>query len=101
MINVYINYPVPHVTIHHEANLHLNENAAHRWCTINTNTLSPELLKFTRGEYKFSAVAGLNGLWLKIDLDDEEFEEAVVAHIMRILATQHRPFVGIPINHHG
>lgn len=105
MINVYINYPQPHATIHRDPNcgfIHrrLQGNFTRRQEDISQQTLSSIVRKFDTGEIQFRASAGLNGIWLRIDLADEPSEIAVVDHILKVLGIRYTPFRGVvPIIH--
>ena len=104
MIKVYINYPHHCVTIHHNMNcnlMNMHPNLeTRRFVSINLDNLGGELKRFSSGEFRFASIAGLNGLWLCIDLGDDEFEAQVAAFILRQLSSKYTPFRSITPNIH-
>jgi hypothetical protein len=36
-------------------------------------------------------------MWLEIDLQDEEFEDAVVHYVLRLLGSDYKPFADVPV----
>ena len=96
MIKAYINYPNPHVAIHCDLGDPMID--AHRGAgirretNINLHNLSEKLNEFVQGKVKFAAEAGLNGMWLNIDLGDREFEISVVNFVTRQLGHSYIPF---------
>ncbi|MEN6453116.1 MAG: hypothetical protein ABFD10_02590 [Prolixibacteraceae bacterium] len=67
---------------------------------INLENLSDSLHKFKNKEVDFRAEAGWNGLWLKIDLGDIDFEMAVAARIMKYLGERYTPLANLTPNIH-
>lgn len=99
MINVYINHPNPHITIHQSTNcglIHAHKSAAEsRTVKIEISNLSDELAKFVEGEHKFNASKEFNDMWLEVSLDDLAFEIAVVLFIVAQLGKVYKPFKGM------
>ena len=99
MINVYINHPNPHITIHQSSEcglIHAHKSAAEaRTINIDISNLSQELTKFIDGEHKFNSSAEFNDMWLEINLDDLAFEIAVVLFIVAHLGKIYKQFKGM------
>lgn len=103
MINVYVNYPNTHITIHEDLSCNSvkqQRKDGQRHIEIKHSTLSDELLKFARKEYQFASEAEFNDMWLAVDLDDPKFEESVVDHILLLLAKHYKPFRGVIPDEH-
>ncbi len=99
MINVYINHPNPHITIHQNSDcglIHAHKSAAEsRTVKLLISNLSQELEKFIEGEYKFNATKEFNDMWLEISLGDLAFEIAVVLFIVAQLGKSYKQFKGM------
>jgi len=64
-----------------------------RRCRIDATTISAELGRFLSGEYRFAATPEFNDMWLEIDLQGAEFEEAELDYIHRVLGQQYKRFL--------
>ena len=67
MASIYINYPHPHVAVHHDSQCGFTkrEGTSKRRKTIETALDGIRLIRAIEAKkIKFSAVAGLNGLWV-------------------------------------
>ncbi|PKN98036.1 MAG: hypothetical protein CVU42_14030 [Chloroflexi bacterium HGW-Chloroflexi-4] len=99
MINVYINLPNPHITIHQSFDcglIHAHKSAAEsRTIRIEISNLSTELSKFVDGEHKFNASKEFNDMWLEVHLGDLAFEIAVVLFIVAQLGKVYKQFQGM------
>ncbi|MBA3072404.1 MAG: hypothetical protein FP831_02310 [Anaerolineae bacterium] len=99
MINVYLNHPNPHITIHQNSDcglIHAHKSAAEsRTIKIEISNLSQELSRFVEGEYKFNASKEFNDMWLKVSLGDLAFEIAVVLFIVTQLGKVYKQFKGM------
>ncbi len=103
MLLVYINYPVPHMTLHHDPNcstFRMSKKPNQRILLINNQTISSELGKFSQAQYRFGATKELNDMWLKIDFGDEEFEHAVARHIHKLIGQHYEPLSRKPPQEH-
>lgn len=94
MTSVYINYPNPHLSVRH--GISVDERIRHmkderRVVRINSLNVSEALAPFIAKKVDFSATKELNDLWLEIDFGDEEFEEALVRYVQRLLGRRYRP----------
>jgi hypothetical protein len=99
MINVYINHPNPHITIHQNSDcglIHAHKSAAEsRTVKIELSNLSQELTRFVEGEHIFNASKEFNDMWLEIALGDLAFEIAVVLFIVQQLGKTYKIFKGM------
>ena len=99
MINVYINHPNPHITIHQNSDcglIHAHKSAAEaRTIRIGLSNLSEELAKFVEGKHKFNSTAEFNDMWLEISFGDLAFEIAVVLFIVAQLGKTYKQFKGM------
>lgn len=103
MFWAYINYPVPHATIHRAMDCqqimcHHKPNA--RIVTLNPATLSAELKKFQNKHYRFAANSELNDMWLKVDFPDRETGNGVVQDVLYYLGQHYRPLLTAKIAMH-
>jgi hypothetical protein len=99
MINVYINHPNPHITIHQSSDcglIHAHKSEAEsRKVKLGIANLSQELPRFVEGEHKFNATKEFNDMWLEIDLGDLAFEIATILFIVQQLGKVYKPFKGM------
>jgi hypothetical protein len=103
MIAAYINYPNPHVTVHAAAEcarIQQHRKTQQRVLKLTASTLSSELERCESKHYPFGADQSTNDMWLHVDFGDPEFERAVVAHILRILASHYRRFARVVVDEH-
>jgi hypothetical protein len=103
MIYVYINYPNPHATIHHNSNCQSIRQAnkqGQRTAIINVATISNELSQFAQRRYTFGANSAQNDIWLEIDFQDIGFETAVAAYILTLIAQHYTPLRGVQLQPH-
>lgn len=103
MIHVYVNYPNPHATIHHDSNCQSIRQAnkqGQRTVRLNLATISSELNMFADKEYTFAANPSQNDMWLEIDFQNTAFETAVVAYILNLIARYYSPFRGVQLQPH-
>jgi hypothetical protein len=94
MLHVYIDYPVPHMTIHGDPAcryIRLFAVRKQRTSKITLKTLSQELERFADKTYKFAAGAHLDDIWLEIDLNDTAFERAVAEYVLKLIGHHYRP----------
>ena len=98
MINAYINYPNPHVTVHQDSGcgqIRSHLKSIQRRIKINVATISDELIKFQNNNYHFGSNPETNDIWLEIDFQDSTFEMAVLEHIIRQLGSHYSPLANI------
>jgi hypothetical protein len=99
MINVYINHPNPHITIHQSSEcglIHSHKSATEaRTIKIEISNLSQELTRFVEGDHKFTSTSEFNDMWLELSLGDLAFEIAVVLFIVQQLGKTYKSFKGM------
>lgn len=103
MLQVYINYPKPHFSIHGDSSCNFimnHQKSDQRNIKINIDTFSTEIKKFKTKKYRFAAKSALNDMWMIIDFDDIAFEKSVVILIHHILSEHYSPFKDCPIDNH-
>ena len=96
MIKAYFNHTKVHVYIHRNINCGYTtmnrDQGKRREIKINRSNLNIELSKFANNEYVFKQKAGFHGLWVHIDLADQETEIETVQKIHKILKNIYRKF---------
>jgi len=103
MINVYINYPNPHIAIHRDptcGTIRQHNKSQQRIFNINPSSLGDILIKFINQEVPFAPQAGINDLWLDINLSNEEQERSVVVVIQALIGQRYGPLANVIINNH-
>ncbi len=93
MTRAYINYPNPHMLLHRNDNcgeVGKNQKVNQRNLTIHSNSLSQYLGEF-RHQLKFGSHANENDVWLTLDFEDAQFEEAVARHLLHLLGLRYKP----------
>ena len=102
-MQVYINYPNPHFTIHRDSScqqIQMHRKDGQRTIKINPVTLKDVLSQFINNAYDFKSQAQLNDLWFDISLSSPEQEIGVVHVIQAILGQRYKPLGGAPITEH-
>jgi hypothetical protein len=90
----YINYPNPHFTIHRDPNcpmIQMHHAVDQRKYEVKMENLGNFLLKFIDNEIDFAAHRGMNDIWIKVELDMPEQENAII-YVIRNLAATVRDF---------
>jgi hypothetical protein len=103
MIKAYINYPNPHITVHSDSacgNIKSQNKPDQRYCRINSRTISDELKKFQKHEYRFGATPSNNDIWLEIDFENQAFEMAIVEYVCHLLGKHYSPFARVKPERH-
>ncbi|PRY35971.1 hypothetical protein CLV58_11399 [Spirosoma oryzae] len=94
MQTVYINYPEPHITRYTNVDsrqIRKHGKEEQRYIRITHTTLSEELSKFKRRVYKFGSKKAINDMYIDLDLNDPEFELAVLKHIQQLIGKHYKP----------
>lgn len=93
MIKAHVSSADARVTIHNNPNCasaRITVSQDHRTALLNTDSLSSELRRFRDNEYRFLAKAGMNDMWIILDFQDPEFENALARHLKRLVAKGHK-----------
>jgi len=102
-MQVYLNYPNPHITIHKDAScgqIHMHKKQDQRHISVNSITLRFVLNDFINDKYIFKAEKQFNDLWLEISLDTPEQEMGLVYVIQAIIGQRYSPFSDAPVSVH-
>lgn len=86
MIKAYINFNEPSIIVHRsglcdQAKVGPDEKIRH--VLINQSALSRELDRFRSGKHQFSEELYLNDMWLIFDLEDSDFEMALLVYLQK------------------
>ena len=103
MLMVYMNYPAPRITVHHDLTCGAIQKMAktgQRRVRIAPETITVEFARFSRKEYTFAANQDENDMWLEIDFDDAEFERAVLKYIHCLIGANYTPLARVEIATH-
>jgi hypothetical protein len=101
-MEVYINYPNPHISIH--ANNQCSQvrkrlKEGQRVVVISPRNLGEILCKFARREFRFSSGED-NDMWLDVSLDSPEQEEGLVYIVQALLGRHYSRLRRAPVEHH-
>jgi hypothetical protein len=102
-MQVYINYPNPHFTIHGDSScqqIRMHKKSGQRVVIVNINTLKDVLGQFIHNAYDFKPEAQLNDLWLDISLASYEQELGFVHTVQALLGQRYKPLGDASINKH-
>jgi hypothetical protein len=102
-MQVYINYPNPHFTVHKNVScqrIHLHKKVEQRIVQVSAATIKRILNAFINDSYDFKAEAQWNDLWLDIKLSTPEQEIGLVHIIQLILGQRYKPLSNAPISIH-
>jgi hypothetical protein len=103
MIAVYINYPHARICIHagpHCSQIQKRDKKNQRIILIDRSNLEGWLARFEKNEIRFAPVAGVNDIWIKIDLGEQRLEEDLVKTIREKLGRIYRPIARASIQAH-
>ena len=103
MLQVYINYPNPHISAHGSiscGDIKKMRKSGQRHVIIDISSIATELQKFSTKQYAFAAAASLNDLWLSVDFQNSPFEMAVVEYIQQLIGEHYRPLAGVAVQRH-
>ena len=95
MLSVYLNYPMSRVSAHHNSDceyIRVNRKSDQRICRISIANVSVELQRFRDKQYRFESTSQFNDMWLEIDFQDRDFEEAVAHYVQQLLGRHYKPF---------
>lgn len=103
MIFVYINYPNPHITIHRDptcGRIQQHQRPGQRVGRIDISSLEGFLAGAIQGQISFAAEAGLNDIWLEIDLPTPEQEIGLVHIFQALIGQRYTPLSTAPVDLH-
>lgn len=103
MIKLYINPADARVILHNNPNCdsaRIRVNQDQRTILVNTDSLSRELRRFRNNEYRFAAEAGMSDVWVMLDFQDAEFENALARYLQRLVGQRHKPAGGWELQAH-
>ena len=102
-MQVYINYPNPHITIHKDLSckqIQMHKKSGQRIVKVSPGTLKNVLSQFINDAYDFKSESQWNDLWLDISLSRSEQEIGIIHVIQAILGERYKPLDSAPINEH-
>ena len=97
MIYIYINYPNPIFRVHNPICAFINYDTAVRKFEF-SGDLANQLSIFLEKNFQFAAQAGMNDLWLKIDLGNDHLNISLVEVIKKILGDRYIPLANANIS---
>lgn len=103
MLRIYVNYPNPRVTVHADPScgyVRMMDKPQQRVVRIDPSTISVEIQRFIGKQYTFASQPDSNDMWLEIDFNDREFEEAVLWYVHRCLGRHYKPLRDSQIKTH-
>jgi len=103
MLKAYINYPNPHITLHGGGgcgSVQQQRKSGQRVVRLDVGSLSTELNRFVKKEYRFGADPETNDMWLELNFGDSAFEKAVVEYVRTLLSQHYTPFARIKVDQH-
>ena len=104
-MDVYINYPNPHFTLHNNPNctqIQKHQKPNQRIINVINKNLGQVLVQFInkKKQYSFSATATQNDMWLKVNLSSAQQNIGFVFIIQAILGMQYQPLSNAPVTFH-
>jgi len=103
LTKAYLNYPVPHITLHHDANcreIQKNAKPNQRDVAFTRASFDKAIGLLVSGGFRLGADVSINDVWLTVDFDDAEFEEAVARYAHRLLGMRYAPLRGARVDRH-
>lgn len=102
-MQVYINYPNPHITIHSDTScneIFKQHKEGQRKIKVTPTSLKGVLLNFIQDKYDFKTEKVYNDMWLDITLKNYEQEIGFVHIIQAILGQRYKPLYDAPVSIH-
>jgi len=102
-VDVYINYPNPHFTIHDNSQcsqIQKHHKANQRTISVTNQNLRQVLTGFISNQYEFSSTASQNDIWLEVNLSSRQQNIGFVFVIQAILGMQSQPLSNAPVTFH-
>jgi hypothetical protein len=103
MISVYVNYPVPHFTIHRHPScrsIQMHRVETQRYQTVDQESLGSFLAEFIERRIAFAAQRYLNDMWIQIELDTPDQELGLVHVVQALIGQRYKPLATAPIEVH-
>jgi len=94
MTKVYVNYPNPKFSIHHDplcTEVRKMGKTDQRHIRIDIDSVSTELGRFANKKYTFNSNARSNDMWLDIEFGDADFEKSVLKYVRRLIGKHYAP----------
>jgi hypothetical protein len=88
MIKAYINYPRPHMTLHTDStcsDIGKIRKPNQRDVSVTRVSFATAIAQLTGKGFRLGADSSINDVWLSVDFDDAEVEEAVARYVFRSL----------------
>lgn len=102
-MQVYINYPNPHITIHQDVNcgqIQMHNIQNQRQFRVRMSNLRSTLKDFQNNKHLFKAEQFYNDMWLDISLDTIDQEIGLIHVLQAILGQKYSPLADAPVNRH-
>lgn len=102
-MDVYINYPNPHFTIHNNpqcSEIQKHNKPKQRIITVNNQNLGQALTQFINNQHTFSSKALGNDMWLEVNLSSTQQNIGFVFVIQAILGMIYQPLSNAPVTFH-
>jgi hypothetical protein len=103
MIRVYINYPNPHLAIHHDlscGNIMQGRKNNQRHLDVDASNRDRILARFRTKDFRFASTSEFNDMWLEVDLGNTAAEETFVQNVKAELSRHYRPFIRAKVIDH-
>lgn len=102
-MQVYINYPNPHFTVHHDSacqQIHMHQKQGQRTVQVNPESLKYVLGQLVNDAYEFKSEAQFNDLWLDVSLSTPEQEIGFVHIVQAVLGQRYKTLGKAPLTEH-
>ncbi|HZT33039.1 MAG TPA: hypothetical protein VFA33_24335 [Bryobacteraceae bacterium] len=102
-MKAYLNYPEPHMTLHGDSTcreIGKMRKVNQRNLTVDRSSFARVIEQIRAKEFRLGADAAINDVWLTVNFEDPEFEEAVARYVHRLLCQRYRRLKSGPIERH-
>lgn len=102
-MKAYLNYPNPRMTLHGNSTcteIGKMQKVGQRDVPISRASFTQALNQLTGSGFRLGAQAPVNDVWLTINFDDLQFEEAVARYVHRLLAQRYSRLRAAPVKRH-
>ena len=103
MLNAYVNCPDPKVSTHHNPScreIQKNAKPGQRLVRIDATSISAELQRVKVKGYTFAANRARNDMWIEVDFEDADFENAVIAYVHGLMGKHYSPLARVAVETH-
>ena len=102
-MQVYVNYPHPHITVHHNdacQHVRMHQKEEQRSYTVRPSNEAGIIVEFLSGKIVFKSDGNFNDLWFDISLGTREQDLEFVNRFQKIVGQRYGRLMTAPVSIH-